>query len=68
MCWSYGSLLVSYWTGNPHPDALGSLVWFSLPLGHGLLLLVAVALHLLSKPLINKYLRVPISLKSEQQK
>lgn len=54
MCGSYMSLLFSHWTGQP--DALDSMVWFTLPLGHGLLLLVAVALHLLSKPLINWYL------------
>ncbi len=54
MCWAYVSLIVSDWTGQP--DALDSLVWFTLPIGHGLLLLVAVALHLISKPLINRYL------------
>ena len=54
MCWAYLSLLVSDWTGQP--DALDSLVWFILPIDHGLLLLIAVALHLMSKPLINRYL------------
>lgn len=53
MCWAYLSLLVSDWTGQP--DALDSLVWFILPIGHGLLLLLAVALHLISKPLIKRY-------------
>ena len=54
MCGSYLSLIFRHWTGQP--DALDSLLWFTLPIGHGLLLLVAVALHLISKPLINRYL------------
>jgi hypothetical protein len=54
MCGSYLSLRFRHWTGQP--DALDSLLWFTLPIGHGLLLLVAVALHLLSKPLIRRYL------------
>ncbi len=57
MAWSYLSLLFGKLSGQFQPDALGSLVWFTLPLGHGLLLLMAVALYLLSKPLINKYLK-----------
>lgn len=57
MSWSYLSLIFHRLAGQHQPDALDSLVWFTLPIGHGLLLLVAVALHLLSKPLIDKYLR-----------
>lgn len=57
MCWSYVSLLVNDWTGQA--DALDSLVWFTLPIGHGLLLLVAVALHLISKLLLNNYFSEP---------
>lgn len=57
MSWSYLLLIFRLLTGQYQPDALDSLVWFTLPIGHGLLLLVAVALHLLSKPLIDKYLR-----------
>lgn len=57
MSWSYLSLIFRQLTGQHQPDALDSLVWFTLPMGHVLLLLVAVALHLLSKPLIDKYLR-----------
>jgi hypothetical protein len=57
MAWSYLSLLFGQLSGQFQPDALGSLVWFTLPLGHGLLLLMAVALYLVCKPLINKYLK-----------
>lgn len=57
MSWSYMLLIFRLLTGQHQPDALDSLVWFTLPIGHGLLILSAVSLHLLSKPLIDKYLR-----------
>lgn len=57
MAWDHLSLTVSLLTQSHQPDALGSLIWLTLPIGHTLLLVTAAGLHLSGKALIDKYRR-----------